>query len=84
MIELKNQVESNNQEIFKMKDIFKNLNKNANQSSFPIGKSTLGQSEYRVEEKYSPHKSLMQNSPSKVSKLTNLNSALKSSQNNGF
>lgn len=48
MIELKNQVESNNQEIFKMKDIFKNLNKNANQSSFPIGKSTLGQSEYRA------------------------------------
>ena len=41
MADLKNQVEGNNQEIFKMKDIFKNLNKNANQSSIPVSKSTV-------------------------------------------
>jgi hypothetical protein len=33
MSDLKNKVDVNNQEIFKMKEIFKNLNKNNSQSS---------------------------------------------------
>lgn len=49
---MKNQVETNNQEISKMKDIFKNLNKNANQSSIPSSKLN-----YQNEEKFTPQKS---------------------------
>jgi hypothetical protein len=41
MNELKGQVQTNNQEILKMKDIFKNLNKNANQSTIPMAKSVI-------------------------------------------
>lgn len=44
MGELKGQVEGNRQEIYKMKDIFKNLNKNVTQSTLPITKSALGNS----------------------------------------